>query len=82
MKGHVHTIVNYIDDFLGCGTPTSAKPAFYTLLEHIEKLGLTISDKKLVFPNIKSVCLGVMVDTVTETLSILEKTKPSQKSGE
>ena len=47
-----YTIINYIEDFFGCG------------------LGLTISERKLVHPSTRAICLGIMVDTVTGMLSI------------
>ena len=38
----------------------------------MRQLGLTISKSKLVAPCTHAVCLGIVVDTVDATLSILE----------
>ena len=63
-------IVNYVDDFVGFGTPSQAKLAFDQLYEIIQDLGLTISQKKLVPPSTKVTCLGVVIDTKEGTVSI------------
>ena len=70
MKCKGHTIINYIDDFLGCGTPTTAEIAFKNLFQLMNDLGLTISERKLVHPSTRAICLGIMVDTIAGTLSI------------
>ena len=65
-----YDVVNYIDDFLGFGTPSVARQSFQTLIELMQELGLAISDKKLIHPTTQAVCLGVLVDTVSGTVSI------------
>ena len=70
MKCQNYDVINYIDDYLGFGTPSTAKRSFDALYDTMQKLGLCISSKKLVFPGTKAVCLGVLVDTVEGTVSI------------
>ena len=70
MKCRGHNIINYIDNFLRCGTPTTAEITFKNLFQLMNDLGLTISERKLVHPSTRAICWGIMVDTVTGTLSI------------
>ena len=63
-------VLNYIDDFLGYGTPSIAKKSYDALLVVMRQLGLTISKKKLIPPTTRAVSLGIVVDTVEGTLSI------------
>ena len=63
-------VINYIDDFLGFGTPIVAQASYDTLRNVMGELGLTISQKKLVPPATKAVCLGVLIDTEAGTISI------------
>ena len=70
MKRCAYDIINYIDDFSGFGTPTIAHALFDMLCDVMRQLGLTISDKKLVYPPTQAMCLGVMVDTIEGTVSI------------
>ena len=77
MRQMNHDVINYIDDFLGYGTPSVADASFHTLLDVMSKLGLTISQKKLVCPTTKAICLGIEVDTVAGTVAI-----PSDKLAE
>ena len=65
-----HSITNYIDNLIGLGAPSEANAAFETLITLLGELGLQISDKKLVTPATRAVCLGVEVDTVNFTLSV------------
>ena len=44
--------------------------SFDALLDIMMQLGLTVSDKKLVEPTTKVVCLGILIDTVQGTVSI------------
>ena len=70
MRKHSHDIINYIDDFLGFGTPSVARASFNVLRDVMRKLGLTISEKKLVEPTTRAVCLDVLIDTVEGTIAI------------
>ena len=63
-------VLNYIDDFLGFGVPSVAQKSYEALSEVMTELGLTISQKKLVPPSTKAICLGIEIDTVQGTLSI------------
>ena len=65
--------MNYVDDFFGVGTPRDARDAYDALYVVLQKLGLTISAKKLVPPGTKAVCLGVAFDTEKGEISIPEE---------
>ena len=67
-KGYV--IVDYIDDYVGVGVPSVANASYFALIDLMNDLGLTISQKKLVSPSTKVTCLGVLIDTVNGTISI------------
>ena len=68
-----HCVTNYIDDFIGYGTPDVARRSYDCLRNVLERLGLTISEKKLVPPTTQAVCLGILIDTVNGTVSIPEE---------
>ena len=68
-----YDVINYIHDFLGYRTPRVAEASFHTLLDVMGKLGLNISQKKLVRPITKAICLGIEVDTVAGTVAIPPK---------
>ena len=74
MKSKGYDVINYIDDVIGFGTLSIAKPSFDTLQELLQKLGFDISLEKLVEPTTKVTCLGVEVDTKEFTISV-----PSEK---
>ena len=59
MKSQGYDIINYIDDVIGFGTISTARPSFDALTKLLQKLGLDISVKKLVQPATKVTCLGV-----------------------
>ena len=65
-----HDVINYIDDFLGFGTPSIAQTLFDILCDIMHELGLAISDKKLVQPTSQALCLGILIDTNEGTVSI------------
>ena len=78
---HGYRVTNYIDDFVGYGTPDVARRSYDYLRNIIERLGLTISEKKLVAPTTSAVCLGVLIDTVKGTVAIPdEKMRQIKKS--
>ena len=78
---HGYRVTNYIDDFVGYGTPDVARRSYDCLRNVIERLGLTISEKKLVAPTTSAVCLGVLIDTVKGTVAIPdEKMRQIKKS--
>ena len=63
-------VINYIDDFLGYGTPSGARQSYDALLDVMSRLGLTVSQKKLVAPTTRAVCLGILIDTEQGTVVI------------
>ena len=65
------TIIDYIDDYVGIGIPCVTYASFHTLLDLMMQLGLTVSDKKLVSAAMQVTCLGVLIDTIEGTISIL-----------
>ena len=69
-----HKIWNYIDDFLCVSLPSKINHSYSRLQSLLQELGLTVSTKKLVPPSTQVVCLGILVDTQTLTISI-----PSEK---
>ena len=69
-----HCVTNYIDDFVGYGTPAVARRSYDCLRNVLERLGLTISKSKLVPPTTQAICLGILIDTVAGTIAI-----PDQK---
>ena len=70
MKSQGYDVINYIDDVIGFGTISTAKPSFDTLTKLLKNLGLDISVKKLVQPTTKATCLGVEVNTENFTVAI------------
>ena len=65
-----HSVVNYIDDYVGFGIPSDAKCSYDHLYNLLDCLGLTISQKKLVPPSTSAVCLGVEINTEKGSISI------------
>ena len=61
---------NYVDDYVGFSVPSDAKASFDLLFDLLQRLGLTVSQKKLVPPATSVICLGVEINTVTGTISI------------
>ena len=70
MRQKGHSIINYIDDFVGYGLPSNIEKSFSDLCDLLVKLGFAISKKKLVPPSTKVTCLGVTIDTVNATISV------------
>ena len=50
MRQNGHCVIDYIDDYVGEGVPDVASKSFHFLTNLLKKLGLTISEKKLVEP--------------------------------
>ena len=63
-------LFNYVDDMMLCGTPSKIHPAFQFLVHLLDQLGLTLNSKKLVSPTTSMVCLGILIDTETRTMSV------------
>ena len=63
-------LFNYIDDLIYTGLPSEIHSSFKFLKELLSELGLDISLKKLVPPSTSVICLGILVDSITKTVSI------------
>ena len=61
---------NYIDDLINCGLLVNIHKPYQFLMSLLQDLGLAISEKKLCPPSTKVVCLGILFDTTTRTMSI------------
>ena len=70
MHQHGHKVINYVDDYVGFGVLSDAKTSFDLLYDLSQKLGLTVSQKKLVPPTTSVTCLGVEINTLTGTIAI------------
>ena len=70
MRQKGFTMLDYIDDYVGVGVPSVVHASYVALLELMSRLGLTVSQKKLVAPATQVTCLGVLIDTVKGTVSI------------
>ena len=75
-NGH-NTLMNYIDDLIYCGLPSTVDQAFQFLFNLLQDLGLDINYKKLCPPHTKVICLGILFNAVDRTISI-----PSDKLSE
>ena len=60
-----YQVTNYIDDVIGHATISQAGPSFQFLRDLLLELGFALSDKKIVPPTTKCVCLGIELDTET-----------------
>ena len=67
---HGYQVINYIDDFIGFGTPDVAAKSFQCLCDLLRHLGLTLREKKLVSPTTQAISLGINIDTISGTFSI------------
>ena len=71
MNGH-NALMNYIDDPIYCGLPSTINTSYQFLLDLFQELALDISYKKLCPPSTKVVCLGILFDTIKGTIAIPE----------
>ena len=71
------TVYTYVDDMIGISESNTAQEAFHYLFNLLKDLKFSISDSKLPPPANESNCLGIIVDTITETIHI-----PPQKQKE
>ena len=60
------------NDLIYIGLPSSVDQAYHSLLDLLQELDLEISQKKLHAPDTKVVCLGILIDTIQRTMSILQ----------
>ena len=70
MRCNSFTIVNYVDDLLGLENPDVLDPCFQFLLKILAQAGFPISSSKLTPPSTSCVCLGLLIDTIKETISV------------
>ena len=63
-------LFNYVDDIIYCGTPSKIHTVFQFLVNLLDQLGLAVNPKKLVSPTTSIVCLDILVDTETRTMSV------------
>ena len=64
------TIIDYIDDYVGVGIPSVVHESYVTLLKLMSKLGLSVSEKKMVIPSTQAMFLGILIDSQNGTISI------------
>ena len=69
-KHGLTALMNYIDDLIYCGLPSTIDASHHFLLNLLQDLGLDISHKKLCPPDTKVICLGILFDTVNIAISI------------
>ena len=69
-KHDFHDLFKYVDDIIQCGTPSKIHLAFQFLVDLLGQLGLTLNSKKLVSPTTSMVCLGILIDIETRTMSV------------
>ena len=67
-----YTVYGYVNDVLGISSENTAMEAYEYLLDLLKMLNFPVSVNKLVPPTTKCNCLGLMVDTVEQTISIPE----------
>ena len=70
MRRHGQKVINYVDDYVGFGVLSDAKTSFVLLYNLLQRLGLTVSQKKLVPPSTSVTCLGVEINILTGTIAI------------
>ena len=61
---------NYINNLIYPALPHEINKAYTSLLSLLRDLGLEVSEKKLVPPTSKAICLGIEIDALNKTLSI------------
>ena len=61
---------NYLDDFIGVSSPSTATSDFQALGDLLTSLGLQESSEKSCSPSPVMICLGVQLDTNNFTLSV------------
>ena len=71
MRKHgFYNLFNYVDDLIYCDLPSKIHEAYKFLLQLLPKLGLEINKKKLVPTTTSMICLGILVDSETRTMSV------------
>ena len=70
MRCNSYTIVNYVDDLLGLENLDISDPSFNFLLKILSQTDFPISQSNLAPSSTSCVCLGLLIDTVKETISV------------
>ena len=71
MTPHGHRVLfNSIDNFIYTGISSEIQDSYQFLLNLLQELGLNISYKKVFSPATSVTCLGILVDSVSRTISI------------
>ena len=70
MRCNSYTIVNYVDDLLGLENLDISDPSFNFLLKILSQADFPISQSNLAPSSTSCVCLGLLIDTVKETISV------------
>ena len=71
MKQHGHnTLMSYIDDLIYIGLPSKIHQSYQFLLSLLQDLGLQEGQSKLIPPHSEVTCPGIVVNTITRTISI------------
>ena len=71
MTSHGYTgLFNYIDHLIYTGLFSEIHHSYQFLLNLLQELGLDISQNKLVSPATSVICLGILVNFVSRTISI------------
>ena len=65
-----YTVYGYVDDILGISPRDTATTAYDYLLQLLAELNFPIREKKLVEPTTECNCLGLIINTVAQTISI------------
>ena len=68
-----YNVLSYIDDHLIFGHKQKCNDAFDRLTSLLQELGFTINQDKNVRPTTSVVCLGILFDTNTFTMSVPPK---------
>jgi len=74
MHSNGYFIFNYIDDLIGCDSPSKAHEGFKFLNQLLHDLGLPISNEKSCSPCTSVTCLGIIIDVKKGLITI-----PSEK---
>ena len=67
-NGHI-ALLNYISDLIYCGLPSKIDPTYIFLLQLLQDFGSDISQKKLQPPDTKVICLSILFNIKTRTIS-------------
>ena len=63
-------LMSYIDDLLGVEVPSKAQLSYDSMLHLLKRLNIPVSESKLCPPATEVNCLGIIVNSITGTMSI------------